>query len=105
MDFIEIQYIFRFNEQKHETVNLRLDAGNLEIVNKIVGELPSWAKLDFRWELGLPGFFRDDMFSAFIVIDNLTNLLNDDWGVLKQQFPGEFLKQNELSGRSCHEDY
>ena len=48
----------------------------------------SWTKLDFRWEVGLPGFFKSDMFSGFVVIDNLTNLLNDDWGVLNQyNFP------------------
>jgi hypothetical protein len=48
----------------------------------------SWTKLDLRIELGLPGFRGDDRFSAFMVIDNLTNLLNDSWGVLKQHnFP------------------
>ena len=47
MDFIEIRYIFRFNDQKHETIDLRLDAVSLEIVNKTGGGLPSWAKLDF----------------------------------------------------------
>ena len=48
----------------------------------------SWTKLDLRWEVGIPGFFGGDSFSAFVVIDNLTNLINDDWGVLKQHnFP------------------
>jgi len=48
----------------------------------------SWTKVDFRWELGIPGFLGGDSFSAFVVVDNLTNLINDDWGVLKQHnFP------------------
>jgi len=44
----------------------------------------SWTKLDFRVEQEFPGFRPDDKASAFLVIDNLTNLLNDDWGVLRQ---------------------
>ena len=48
----------------------------------------SWTKLDLRIEMGIPGFRGDDSFSVFMIIDNLTNLLNDDWGILKQHnFP------------------
>lgn len=48
----------------------------------------SWTKVDFKIEQELPGFRPDDRASAFIVIDNLTNLLNDDWGVLYEaRFP------------------
>lgn len=47
MDLIEIQYIFRFNG-KHETVDIKLDAANLELVNKPGGNLPAWAQLDFH---------------------------------------------------------
>ena len=44
--------------------------------------------MDLRVDVQFPGFRQDDRFSAFLVIDNLTNLLNDDWGVLKQfNFP------------------
>ena len=47
-----------------------------------------WKKLDLRVNLDLPGFREDDKASVFLVIDNLTNLLNDDWGVLHQHnFP------------------
>jgi len=42
----------------------------------------SWAKLDMKVSLGFPGFAEGHRASAFMVIDNLTNLLNDDWGVL-----------------------
>ena len=42
-----------------------------------------------RLEQQLPGFTKGSKASAFLVIDNLTNLLNDDWGILRQvNFPG-----------------
>jgi hypothetical protein len=48
----------------------------------------SWTKVDFRIEMGIPGFRGDDSFSVFMLVDNLTNLVSDDWGVLKQHnFP------------------
>jgi hypothetical protein len=48
----------------------------------------SWRKLDLRIDVGIPVFREDDRASVFLLIDNLTNLLNDDWGVLKQHnFP------------------
>ena len=47
-----------------------------------------WRKLDARVTLDFPGFADEHRASAFLVIDNLTNLLNDDWGVLYQHnFP------------------
>jgi hypothetical protein len=47
-----------------------------------------WRKLDARVSLDFPGFSDGHRASAFLVIDNLTNLLNDDWGVLyKHNFP------------------
>lgn len=48
----------------------------------------SWTKVDFRVEQQFPGFREEDKASAFFVIDNLTNLINDDWGVLYEaRFP------------------
>ncbi len=48
----------------------------------------SWTKIDFRFDVGIPIFRDDDRLAFFMVIDNLTNLLNDDWGVLRQHaFP------------------
>lgn len=41
-----------------------------------------WGKVDFRVEQEFPGFRPDDKASAFLVIDNLTNFLDDDLGVL-----------------------
>jgi len=45
-------------------------------------------RFDFRIDVGFPLFGKEDRASVFMVIDNLTNLLNDNWGVLKQHnFP------------------
>lgn len=41
-----------------------------------------WTKVDLRITQELPGFMEGHKAKAFFVIDNLTNLLNDDWGVL-----------------------
>ena len=47
-----------------------------------------WVKVDFRFEQELPGFVEGHRSSVFFVIDNLTNLINDDWGVLYEtSFP------------------
>jgi len=47
----------------------------------------SWTKVDMRINVDFPGFMEDHQASAFLVIDNLTNLL-DDWGILDQHnFP------------------
>jgi hypothetical protein len=47
-----------------------------------------WTKVDLRIEQELPGFMDDHKASAFFVIENLGNMLNDDWGVLYEaSFP------------------
>ncbi|MCU7553701.1 TonB-dependent receptor [Alteromonas sp. ASW11-19] len=47
-----------------------------------------WGKLDLRVTQQLPGFSEGHSAQAFFVVDNLTNLLNDDWGILEQvDFP------------------
>lgn len=45
---------------------------------------PSWTKVDLKISQELPGLRDDDRAQIFMVIDNLTNLLNDEWGVLSQ---------------------
>lgn len=45
---IEIRYIFRFNEKKHELIDLQLDDDRLEIINRPDGELPEWTQLGFE---------------------------------------------------------
>jgi outer membrane receptor for ferrienterochelin and colicin len=53
----------------------------------------SWTKMDLRVALDFPGFSADHRATAFLVIDNLTNLMNDNWGVLyKHDFPGTVLE-------------
>ena len=48
------------------------------------GEEGSWfSKVDLRLEQEFPGLRPDDRSSAFIVIDNFTNMLNDEWGILR----------------------
>ena len=47
-----------------------------------------WTKFDVKIEQELPGFSPDHRFSAFLVIENIGNLLNDEWGVLYEaDFP------------------
>jgi outer membrane receptor for ferrienterochelin and colicin len=53
-----------------------------------------WVKFDARVEQQLPGFMDGHKASAFIVIENLGNLLNDDWGVMKQ---GSFVGDDVIS--------
>ena len=47
-----------------------------------------WTKFDLKLSQELPGFRADDRAEAFMIIENVGNLLNDDWGVLREQgFP------------------
>ena len=46
------------------------------------------AKVDFRVEQEFPGFGDDHRGSVFLLIKNLGNLINDEWGILKESsFP------------------
>jgi outer membrane receptor for ferrienterochelin and colicin len=47
-----------------------------------------WNKFDIRIEQELPGFAPDHKFAAYFLIENVGNLIDDSWGVLKEQgFP------------------
>ena len=47
-----------------------------------------WTKFDLRIEQELPGFMEGHRSSAFMVIENLGNLINDEWGILREaSFP------------------
>ncbi|TPV56495.1 TonB-dependent receptor [Aestuariibacter sp. GS-14] len=50
-----------------------------------------WTKVDVRVSQELPAFAEGHSASAFFVIENLGNLLNDDWGVLRQ---GNFVSES-----------
>ncbi|MEM9057124.1 MAG: cell envelope biogenesis protein OmpA, partial [Pseudomonadota bacterium] len=57
-------------------------------VARNANEGSDWFKMDFRADIGIPVIGDDDRLGLFVVIDNLTNLLNDDWGILRQHaFP------------------
>jgi hypothetical protein len=47
-----------------------------------------WTKFDLKIAQELPSFVEGHKFSAFVVIENLGNFIDDDWGVLEEQtFP------------------
>lgn len=63
-----------------------LDKGGIMDRNDLDGDW--WTKVDLRISQELPGFRPEDRASAYIAISNLGNLLNDDWGVMKEaSFP------------------
>lgn len=43
-----------------------------------------WTKVDFKVTQELPGLMEGHSAEAFLVVNNLTNLINDDWGVMYQ---------------------
>ncbi|MEM9495931.1 MAG: TonB-dependent receptor [Pseudomonadota bacterium] len=48
-----------------------------------------FSQWDLRIEQELPGLFDGHRTAAFVIIDNIGNLLNDEWGVINQAgFPG-----------------
>ena len=49
-----------------------------------------WVKFDVKVEQEFPGFMEGHKGSAYLVIENLGNLINDDWGILRQ---GSFVSE------------
>ena len=47
-------------------------------------ESPWWAKVDIAVRQDVPAFREDHTAQVFFVIDNFTNMLNDDWGILEE---------------------
>ncbi|WP_409425815.1 carboxypeptidase regulatory-like domain-containing protein [Pseudoalteromonas sp. RW-H-Ap-1] len=67
-----------------------------------------FVKFNFKLTQELPGFMEGHKGEAFFVIDNLTNLLNDDWGVLKKgTFVGASMISTSLDdqGRYVYSDF
>ncbi|MEM1141227.1 MAG: TonB-dependent receptor [Pseudomonadota bacterium] len=61
----------------------------------------SFGKIDLRISQEVPGFSPDHRGSAFLVIDNLTNLLNDEWGIQRQpSFPFGVTAEQEANGQA-----
>ena len=54
-----------------------------EIVGRNSENADWFTKVNFKMTQELPGFMPGHKGEVFFVIDNLTNMLNDDWGVLK----------------------
>ena len=67
-----------------------------------------FVKFNFKLTQELPGFMEGHKGEAFFVIDNLTNLLNDDWGVLKKgAFVGNKVIKTSIDddGRYVYSDF
>lgn len=48
-----------------------------------------YSQWDLRFEQEIPSVFKDHVAKAFVIIDNVGNLINSDWGVINQAgFPG-----------------
>ena len=61
----------------------------------------SWTKADLRISQELPGLSDEHSARAFVVVDNFTNLLNDDWGVFyKPNFPYGVTQEDIDAGRT-----
>ncbi len=59
-----------------------------QIVPRNVFNSDWWTKFDVRVSQELPGFMENHRASAYLVIENFGNFLNDDWGVLREaSFP------------------
>ena len=60
-----------------------------------------WRKVDMRVSKEFPGFADSHRGSAYVVIDNLTNLINDDWGVMYEaNFPYGVTQDDIADGRA-----
>lgn len=61
----------------------------------------SFTKIDMRISQEVPGFSPNHRGSVFLVIDNLTNLINDDWGILEQpSFPYGVTAEQQALGQA-----
>jgi hypothetical protein len=67
-----------------------------------------WTKVDLRISQQLPGFTDSHRASAFLVIENFTNLINDSWGDFRQgSFVGDRVVETSLndSGQYVYESF
>lgn len=61
----------------------------------------SYGKIDMRISQELPGLMSEHRGSLFLVVDNLTNLLNDEWGVMRQPaFPYGITAEQQANGQA-----
>ncbi|GAA6168100.1 carboxypeptidase regulatory-like domain-containing protein [Sessilibacter corallicola] len=59
-----------------------LDRGEVAGRNSIEGSW--WTRFDFRIDQELPGFTPDTRSNVFLIVENIGNLIDDDYGVLYQ---------------------
>ena len=67
-----------------------------------------FTKVNFKMTQEVPGFMPGHKGEVFFVIDNLTNMLNDDWGVLKKgNFVGNRMIKTSIDdqGRYVYSDF
>lgn len=69
-----------------------------------------WTKVDLKLEQQLPGLRKMDKASMFLYVDNLLNLINDEWGTLQQAgFPQTAAvvaaEIDEATGRYVFKDF
>lgn len=75
---MQVNELFNF----FESSGLNEFAGGIAPRNAFQSD--SWGKIDLRFEQQLPGFREGDRLRFIIDIDNLTNLINDDWGIYRE---------------------
>lgn len=69
---------------------LGLDQYSGQIAPRNAFQSDWFSQWDLRFEQELPGLKDGHRTNMFVIIDNVGNLLNDDWGVINQAgFPGE----------------
>lgn len=87
--------------------NAFVDAEGLDrgaIVKRNSRNADWWIKADVRVSQQLPAFAEGHKASAFIVIENFTNLLNDEWGDFRQgSFVGEEVIDVNLADNGSYE--
>ncbi|WP_209327752.1 TonB-dependent receptor [Pseudoalteromonas sp. PA2MD11] len=79
-----------------------------EIVGRNSQNADWFTKVNFKMTQELPGFMPGHKGEVFFVIDNLTNMLNDDWGVLKKgSFVGNRMIKTSIDdqGRYVYSDF
>jgi hypothetical protein len=61
-----------------------------------------YSQWDVRFEQEIPGIFKGNRGALFVVIDNIGNLINDEWGVVTQAgFPGAVAIANVNETFNC----
>ncbi|MEM1403119.1 MAG: TonB-dependent receptor [Pseudomonadota bacterium] len=60
----------------------------------------SFGKIDMRISQEIPGFSKDHRGQAFFVVDNLTNLLNDEWGIFREPNRPGVTAEDQAAGQA-----